>query len=473
VKKRGGGVVVAAVVMLVVVMVEGLSRKQVDESLRKPPRKERNGVEEGEAQERIDKAKEWEEQKIQNKIRQILRSDVIPENITSVSKVLKYVYKRDKKKIRKFTAESEPYSLGCEPNPAWIEESIDARIQHWLRKPPFSHQDLENFMEQWRNTTLFLYQVSGGTVSLLNRTDSYKLTRKKSYTRFFKEVAKKHPELNVSFLVFPRDGCLCEPQDCDTKVPVLCFQMTPMSKQLFAPDVQLLQYGYYKSRNFLAENQPYDDIPLESKKPKLYFRGACTGEGWGLKNQRYRIAHTLRENRDTNVRLTIRCHRIKHLVEQWAAHRATSSGAFAKFIKGESPDMEDVYIDNATSWAEALRYRYLLLLDGHGAACQRVYLALRSNSAAIKVEKNHRVPSQLHYFSALKNAVHYLSVEEYNLASIVPRLEKKSKLTARVARCGRQFAMNELSAERTIEYGYQTLAALEHLMDPSRKPLVD
>ena len=84
-------------------------------------------------------------------------------------------------------------------------------------------------------------------------------------------------------------------------------------------------------------------------------------------------------------------------------------------------DGSQAIVSHRASWNDAIQYKYLLSLDGHGAACERLFMSLLSNSVVLKMEATHPLSTRsiLYYFPALKAWEHFVPVGEDNITETI------------------------------------------------------
>jgi hypothetical protein len=103
---------------------------------------------------------------------------------------------------------------------------------------------------------------------------------------------------------------------------------------------------------------------------------------------------------------------------------------------------------------EQYRHRFLISIDGNGATCSRVALALASNSVLMKYQS----PNVLYYFAALQPWVHYIPIARHADVDAVLDMEaERPGRFAAIASQSRQFARSYLTRESALHYTAELL----------------
>lgn len=220
-----------------------------------------------------------------------------------------------------------------------------------------------------------------------------------------------------------------------------------------------------------------NDLPWGAKRGGVaYFAGALSGEHHGLLNQRARVcsAHELLQpkapprradgTRGASARALIAplphpsglaCRLILPPCAQQRAPRPPA----------ECADGSVLGTARRTSWGEALEHRYILSMDGYGAACSRAYLALRSASVLLKLEgaRPLLLPSALYVHSALLAWKHFVPVGEGGVHQTVAWLDAHEGVAREIAQAGAAFARDEYTYDNAVRYSHLLLHVLAQL----------
>ena len=101
------------------------------------------------------------------------------------------------------------------------------------------------------------------------------------------------------------------------------------------------------------------------------------------------------------------------------------------------------------SWEEQLRRQFILSMDGNGATCSRVVIALLSNSVLLKYDSD----DILYYFDGMRPWVHYVPVtSDSDVEKIIDLEARNPARFEQIAAAGRKFAMTYLTRDRVYEY---------------------
>jgi hypothetical protein len=251
------------------------------------------------------------------------------------------------------------------------------------------------------------------------------LYRTEKYLAFFRAVVPNLPAGFVATLCLSVDD---KPPD-RTAVPVFGFQKPRGSKVLLLPDLDFLIHDFYRP-NFA------DPYQYREKRAQAVFAGATTGTMMNASMARALGTPRLRAAAyfNGNPRVDFRLPRVVQCTEP-EAHAFLSAQAFC-----QKPTLE---------WDEQFASRFLISIDGNGATCSRVAIALASNSVLLKYESD----DVLYYFGGMQPWVHYVPVAES--AEVEKILDLETRQPARfeqIAASGRRFAQDYLGREAAQRY---------------------
>jgi hypothetical protein len=284
-----------------------------------------------------------------------------------------------------------------------------------------------------------LYRIESGEAALAPKPEAAShapmhAARAGAYLRFLQSVARAAPDLRTSLLIGVGDKL---PQDF--ALPVFCFQKKLGAKSLLLPDIDLLGARFHVGEEY------QDRLDFAAKTHTAAFAGSTTG---GLITEeivrdltvpRLRAAAYFNGNPRVDFRLP-------SVVQ-------TASAQAEELLKAQ-PYCQKPKL----SWRDQFRSRFLLSMDGNGATCARVAIALRSNSVLMKYDSEH----VLYYFGGLTPWVHYAPIaRDEDVEHVMRWAEKAPALFASIAEQGRLFALEYLTQERAIEYTVALLRAYE------------
>jgi hypothetical protein len=168
-----------------------------------------------------------------------------------------------------------------------------------------------------------------------------------------------------------------------TSLPLFAFQNTPATNAILLPDVDFFGWSWYRG---MTDRLAYDDKAI-----RAVFAGSSSG-------QMHDIADI---ERPTNPRLVAAARFTGHPNIDVRISRAVQCTPEAKALLERQP-----YFKPELGWSAQWQNRFILSIDGNGATCSRVALALKSNCALIKYAS----PFHLYYFDRLTPGRDYLAV---------------------------------------------------------------
>jgi hypothetical protein len=120
------------------------------------------------------------------------------------------------------------------------------------------------------------------------------------------------------------------------------------------------------------------------------------------------------------------------------------------------------------NWQEQFRRRMILSMDGNGATCARVAVALQSHSVLLKYDSQ----SVLYYFGGLQPWVHYVPVtQDSEVEALVDLDARDPERFARIAENGRHFAQTYLTADAARRYAAMLLQLYENAFSDTAVPV--
>ena len=320
-----------------------------------------------------------------------------------------------------------------------ITDPISATIQSWADRElaPWRHRDLRRiplerqlFTACQRAPGLRLYRFAAGSVVLLPRmphgpANVGQEDRAHHYLNFFRDVASHLPRgYNATICISLTDKVM------GPKMPVFGLQRSADENWLLMPDIDFIV-------NHFHENPPFKDtLPYAGKVPRAVFAGATTGGIHTVErivagqSPRLRSAAFFDGRLDVDFRLP----RVVQYADE-EARRLIEAQPYC-----QRPELQ---------WSEQFQSRFLISMDGNGATCSRVAVALASQSVLLKYHSH----EMLYYFDGLVPHVHYVPIakdEDVLAVLAAERLEPGRYLP--VADAGRLFAAQYLTRERVTEY---------------------
>jgi predicted O-methyltransferase YrrM len=334
-----------------------------------------------------------------------------------------------------------------------METEIDRNIRAWAMSEimPWRMRGLaDNAIPQAAlqlnaTKTAFIYTVRDGSVYVEAKRSELALAgaerRSQMYLGFFQEVLRDHPSIpDTTFILDVDDMPLPRPT-----VPILQFQKPAGSFSILVPDIDFIGWNYYPQPAIV------DTIAYDSKSVSAIFVGGTSGQTNTVETvlnpvaQRLRSAKYFRGRSDVNFYLTTlsRC-------ENAEAEQALRDLGFG------GPPIQ---------WSEQFAHRFIISVDGNGATCSRVVIALKSNSVVLKYDS----PHQLYYFRGLLPWRHYVPIGVDSDVENIIRMERKGpRAFASIAEEGRSFAETYFTRRRVLQYAAQVLTNYAFYVYPAK-----
>jgi hypothetical protein len=207
-------------------------------------------------------------------------------------------------------------------------------------------------------------------------------------------------------------------------------------------------------------------VTWSKKQSKIFWRGSATG-GWtcdsDVLNQNAKCEHLKGWTTDDWDRYPRT--RIVQLSKFW------NEGVDARFTDSVNPELQETFSKRGMLAAkhvklgDQLGYKYLIDMDG-STQSNRLFWVLASNSALFRVGT--KIVS---WFSdLLQPYVHYVPIRS-DMSDIVGQVkwaQENDALVERIALSGREFALERLTQEHSINYFYRMLLRLSDLQKPFR-----
>lgn len=317
-----------------------------------------------------------------------------------------------------------------EMGPWLIPRVNDAHIKATLR-------DL-NATRHWSA----LYQAREGKVALLPKpkgvpVDRVPFDRAKVYEKFFRKISARLPRcFSTNFCLVSADQIIGA-----FNVPIFAFQRMSGESTILLPDIEFLQYDFYEAPDF------QDNISFQEKRPTAVFAGSTTGVplitmeyAQSLSVPRLQAAAFFENSLRVDFRLPsiVQC-------ESLQVRNILRQHSFC-----QRPNL---------SWSEQFQHRFLISIDGNGATCSRMAIALLSNSVLVKYDS----PHLLYYFDALRQDVHYAPVSTHTDVNMyLDSAYSDPGRFKQIAQKGKEFGRSYLTRQRAEEYTAMLFILYEH-----------
>lgn len=330
-----------------------------------------------------------------------------------------------------------------------IQLLVDSQLNTWRHRPRPCGRSLLTKLDAVSETTpsLSLLRIDGQRVRMASRpspqlgklpkTMRRMLTgRVRAYCTLVRSALRwTNRNVNVTLAIDVADL----PENY-ADVPVFSFQKRTGYSNILMPDVDFFNGLWY--RNF------GDPVPYADKRTHACFYGSSTGGIVRMSdlgdaaccNERIELAKDLHGNPWVTFKI--------------ANATQCDSEETRKWLE-QSP-----FFSKPVDWREQLQNRFIVSVDGNGATCSRVILALMSNSVLVK----YRSDSELFYFPALTAGEHYLAAESGSEIEAIVRGEEANPGQYRsIAESGRRFAKRYLTQGSVLAFTGALISEYEHL----------
>ena len=313
-----------------------------------------------------------------------------------------------------------------------MEEWVEEELRPWRLHPP-QRLDCEFIFAHLNATTHWaaIYRFHNGQVDFIPKPphvdlDTVVFDRAQLYLRFFRSLLRRLPsDLEITICV-----CVADYPMRVEEVPILAFQKSLGMETILLPDIDFLLHDFFTAAAY------HDVKGYLEKKVQAIFVGSTSGGD--ITKQVADLASLPRLSSATHFENSEYVHFYLPVIVQCASKEAEEVLRSKKFCM--KPFM---------TWQEQCEYRFQISMDGNGAACSRLALSLRSNSALLKYESRER----LYYFHGLKPWKHFIPISEDGDVTKVIAEELTCPGVFRSIACdGRDFASQFLNEEAIATY---------------------
>ncbi|NGX59983.1 MAG: hypothetical protein KR126chlam3_01143 [Chlamydiae bacterium] len=329
------------------------------------------------------------------------------------------------------------------------------KLYNWT---PF-HVPLEKTAPHWmqEQITADLSQVQKGKVSSIltnpalvkqHKLMHYSIQNHRVFAKGYTEIQRAYPITNALIFLakeLPDMELVVSFHDhldgVDLGIPIFVFAKDPsQASHILMPDFEALK-GYRKIHQKVREgNARY---PWKKKEAKCMWRGGMTGGDFTPDN-------FLNFSRSKAITTSL-------AAPDWLDAR------FTDLAQCENPDQIQrkfsAYFDPYLSIPDQLKQKYQLVVDGNSCAYSKIYWGLFSSSLVIKQDS----PNIQWYYPILKPYEHYLPVSN-NLLNILQWAKEHDEEARVIAEKSQQFAEENLSSSKIIQYFYLLLKEYQKIM---------
>ena len=313
-----------------------------------------------------------------------------------------------------------------DPVSATLQSWADAQLSHWrakaLRRMPMERQ-LHSISA--RTPNLRLYHFASGAVMMQPVAENAWQDRAEVYLRFFEDVAQLLPAgFATTICAGVGDKVLVK------TLPVFSFQNHPDDHFPLMPDIDFLTDNFHEGAGLR------DGTPYGAKIPRAVFAGSTTGGritaeiARRYETPRLRAARFFQDRIDVDFRLP---------------HVTQCADEEAQAIIESYPFCQR----SRLSWQEQFQSRFLISIDGNGATCSRIVVALASNSVLLKYHSD----QVLYYFAGLVPYVHYVPIaKDDDVLAVLAAERAEPGRYAAIPQAAKVFAATYLTRARITEY---------------------
>ena len=338
---------------------------------------------------------------------------------------------------------ADPVSITLQ---AWADRELSGWRRRGLRRI-----DVERHIHEAaaRRPDVRLYRFADGRVTQQPMHpdapgDDEHTFRAGLYLRLFESVLPLLPPgLRTTICVGVEDRVLLP-----LTVPVFGFQRAKHEPTALLPDIDMLLNNFHEDEVF------HDRVPYVDKIPCAVFTGSTTGSMIDLEcartfaTPRLRAAKFFEGNPDVDFRLP----GIAQCTEE--AKRFLERQRFCQASR--------------LSWSDQFRSRFLISMDGNGATCSRVAIALASHGVLLKYNSDHT----LYYFNALVPNEHFLPVEkDADVLAVIAREHADPWSYADIPKAANAFVARYLTRGRVMEYTARLIASYAEMLDDAAEAL--
>ena len=316
----------------------------------------------------------------------------------------------------------------ADPHVAWAMRELAP----WRFRPvdrDYAETSFRSFNES--KADIFVYRFAAGSVEMDTKsvslgTDKSTANRAQKYLAFFCDAAARLPSDFSATLAM---GC-GDKVEFAADVPVFCFQKRRGNLTVLAPDIDFLDFNFYEGEEF------NDTVRYEDKIDKAIFVGGTTGGAVTVD-----AARTCSLPRLRAARFFWGNQRVDFLLPQIVQTANEEARALLEKMPFCRP--------GRMGWKQQLTRRFLISMDGNGATCSRVAIALRSNSVLLKYDSD----ELLYYFQGLQPFLHYIPIARDTDVEKTFDLDAWAAGTLEdIARAGAAFGARHLTREATTDY---------------------
>ena len=330
-----------------------------------------------------------------------------------------------------------------------ISNLVSQQLKYWENRN-INQRDIASAYQNWNDNVnnIFIFKFKNEKVFINSKPSFYDdsqlekidintprpLKRALQYLDFLNKVTL-HKNLSLDFEIALK---VSDEPIKSYEVPSFAFQKMEFSPEILLPDIDIISPDLH--------NFQIDEIPYGQKFTKAVFVGSTTGmrhtaeSVMSLENERLKNGVFFKDEPlvDFNLPNIVQCtDEVKALIMQLGINRSR------------------------IEWSEQFKNKFIISMDGNGATCSRVFLALKSNSVLMKYASHH----QLFYFPLLRAYEHFLPI--YNPKDVLYFIKMEKQLTdtyRKINANAKHFFNDFLCMDSLIQYTAQILIAYNKLI---------
>ncbi len=320
-----------------------------------------------------------------------------------------------------------------------IDALVDHQLGHWRRRGI----DRTKLMAGCRtlnekSISVFVFEIRAGTVKVwdkpgfsfphelraLRGMEARSFANRKALYRVLLQTALTRSGIDADMTL------AMDVNDIPIRLrggPLFAFQTADASRNILLPDVDFFHWNWYAGQ--------HDDRGYDDKAIRACFAGASTGG---------HISETTIAERAL-PRLRAAAHFLDSPVVDFRIAKAVlCETEAARALLQRQP-----YFRAPMTWREQFGHRFLVSMDGNGATCSRVVIALKSNSALIKYRSNFG----LYYFPEMVAGRDYIdAASDQDVTDTVNAEIASPGHFKAVAAAGQAFAARYLNKASVLDY---------------------
>jgi hypothetical protein len=245
--------------------------------------------------------------------------------------------------------------------------------------------------------------------------------------------------------------CLEDLDPSPNTIPIFSFQKDRKSKSILLPDPDFFYFSFYDT------SLPYDVLPYQNKFDRAIFIGATTGCGTITKNK-------ILEKKIPRVN-SFHYFQNSKFVDFYLPKIVQCENSIVETMLRQMGVGQNVQL----SLDEQYSHKFIISIDGNGAACSRVCTALKSNSVLMKYDSD----SVLYYFQYLLPWVHYIPICSDSDVERFIKLSNNGFSFEDISYNSKRFFDENLTMSQVLIYFNELITKYARYIGPTHKSIID